>query len=109
VPVTLPADAAAWLSDVFSQANRATSGQINWNPNVWETVLDQSFITSLASSSHTQVRFPSGWGIVIETHFLGGGRHLNNWEVADIGFLVTWQAGACARKQHCSSQNVSTP
>ncbi len=57
------------------------------NPHSWETSLDMTFIENLTNYA-TPVKLPSRWTIRIDTHYLGGLRHWNNWEIADIGVLI---------------------
>jgi hypothetical protein len=36
-------------------------------------------------------RFASNWVVNLDTHFLGGGRYWDPWEIADIGLLIVFR------------------
>src|SRR5436190_1161126 len=61
-------------------------------PTVHEASLDLTFIERLSSYA-TPVRLDSEWLVRIDAHYLGGGRHFGEWEVADIGLLVIFRRG----------------
>jgi len=62
-------------------------------PMIREDTLDQALIAHLDMQA-PEVAPHSGWIIYVQTHFLGGGRHVGVWEIADIGvFVVLRQAG----------------
>ncbi|MET8983837.1 hypothetical protein ABZW49_00140 [Nonomuraea wenchangensis] len=79
-----------WLRGVFAECNQRVSRTITQIPTTYETALDMTFIQHFLGVSAPH-RFPSGWVADISTHFLGGGRHYFNWEVADIGVLVIYR------------------
>ena len=98
-PIYIPSDVSEYLKSVFDECNYEVARSMTHNPNMYETTLDNVFITQLAKYA-TPVTFGSGWTVKFETHFLGG-RHLyRNWEVADIGFLVMFmRAGQLQRSK----------
>jgi hypothetical protein len=59
-------------------------------PTAHETWLDLTMIEALSEFA-VPVKLPSEWLVRIDTHYLGGGRHLGQWEVADIGILVMFR------------------
>ena len=98
--IQLPSDVLEFLTKVFSQCNRAVTRKISKMPTTYETSLDHTFIDQLSNYA-APARFPSGWMVRIDTHYLGGGRHfLRSWEIADIGVLVTYRrAGKLVRSK----------
>ena len=88
--IYLPDDVLAFLENIFEACNLAVSRKISKMPNVHETSLDLTFIEQLSNHS-TPVRLGSGWTVRLDTHYLGGGRHFESWEIADIGFLVMFR------------------
>lgn len=84
----IPNDVKDFLRDVFSQCNFAATKKLSTNPNVPEQYLDVSLIEILTAHA-SPMRLNSGWTVRIETHYLGGLRHVQNWEIADIGILLS--------------------
>lgn len=90
--ITIPDDVREYINNVFKNCNDRVSKKLTTNPNSWETSLDMTLIEALTNYS-TTVKLPSNWLIRIDTHYLGGMRHWNNWEIADIGILVFFRKG----------------
>jgi hypothetical protein len=90
--IAIPPDVRAWLTGVFADCNHHVAAKMSQVPTVHETSLDLSFIEHL-SYFVSPVQFPSKWLVRIDTHYLGGGRHWGEWEVADIGVLVIFRQG----------------
>lgn len=88
----LPADVVNWLRSIFSSCNERISFKLSDAPNIHEESLDLTFIESF-SHHEAPVTLPSGWTLRFETHFLGGRRHWERWEIADIGLLVMLRTG----------------
>ena len=88
----IPADVIDWLRDQFKHCNETVSQKLSKIPTFHETLYDQSLIEFLSTVSAPR-RLPSGWLVRIETHFLGGRSFFHNWEIADIGILITFRAG----------------
>jgi len=59
-------------------------------PTVHETWLDLTLIEALSEFA-IPVKLNSEWLVRIDTHYLGGGRHFGEWEIADIGILVMFR------------------
>jgi hypothetical protein len=98
-PIPIPTDVRTWLRTVFAGCNERVSGTITQVPTIHEVPLDMTFIQHFLSVSVPH-RFPSGWTVEINTHYLGGGRHCGEWgdfprrwEIADIGILVIYRQG----------------
>jgi hypothetical protein len=83
----IPEDVLRWIRQVFAGGNTRVTEKLIRNPNLPEESLDLSWIEHLSRFSAAE-RFPSGWMVRIESHYLGGLRHFRNWEIADIGLLV---------------------
>ena len=83
----IPEDVLRWIRQVFADGNTRVTEKLIRNPNLPEESLDLSWIEHLSRLSAAE-RFPSGWIVRIESHYLGGLRHFRNWEIADIGLLV---------------------
>ena len=89
--LAIPADVLDWISHVFADINWYLAAKISKIPNIHEGALDMSFVNKISDYS-TPVRFPSDWTILLDTHYLGGGRHwMGTWEIADIGVLVVFR------------------
>jgi hypothetical protein len=96
-PIPIPEDVREWIRNVFAECNTAVATKMARVPTVHETSLDLTFIERLSTYS-TPVRLDSEWLVRIDTHYLGGGRHFGEWEVADIGVLAIYrQAGKIVR------------
>jgi hypothetical protein len=96
--IEIPADVTAWLNGVFSTCNERVTEKLCANPNVPEESLDLSWIEELSRHS-TAVTLESDWTVRLRAHFLGGLRHWNGWEVADIGILLFIRAGGVLRRR----------
>jgi hypothetical protein len=95
----IPSDVIEWIKMIFEDVNRITAEKIHNLPNVSEPSLDMSFIEHLTHFA-APVVLKSGWGIQIDTHYLGGLAHLSRWEIADIGvFLFYSQRGEIKRRK----------
>lgn len=98
-PIPLPADVLAFLRSVFADVNSRVATKMACIPTVHETSLDLSFIEALTHYA-APFEFDSGWTVRLDTHYLGGGRHWDEWEVADIGVLVLFRrAGKLIRSK----------
>ncbi len=86
--IPLPHDVTRWIRYVFHACNSRVSSKISKIPTIHESSLDLTFIEAL-SQFHSPFKTASDWVVRIDTHYLGGGRHFGEWEVADIGILVT--------------------
>lgn len=91
-PIPIPGDVRDWIRSVFRDCNNAVASKVSRVPTIHETSLDLTFIERLSGYA-TPVRFDSQWLVRIDAHYLGGGRHFGQWEVADIGLLVIFRRG----------------
>lgn len=83
----LPNDVLAWLRSVFIDCNERCTFKLTEAPTTHEESLDMTFVESF-SHHEAPVKLPSGWALSFQTHFLGGRKHWDRWEIADIGLLV---------------------
>ncbi|MBE7465175.1 MAG: hypothetical protein HS116_16990 [Planctomycetes bacterium] len=88
----VPKDVLKWIIKVFRICNRRASFKMTKIPTSQEHSLDMTIVDEV---SHFSAPFilPSKWTVRIETHFLGGMKHFNGWEIADIGLLATFRKG----------------
>ncbi|MBV9071264.1 MAG: hypothetical protein JO231_21290 [Acidobacteria bacterium] len=89
-PISVPDDVRNWIRNVFAECNEAVAVKMTRVPTVHETSLDLTLIERLSAFS-SPVRFESEWLVRIDAHYLGGGRHFGQWEIADIGLLVVFR------------------
>lgn len=92
LPFPVPSDVIERLTGIFSNCNDRVTGVLSRIPTIHEDALDQQLIGHLTQLGPVSTP-TSGWIISIETHFLGGGRHFDRWEIADIGVLITFRRG----------------
>ncbi|NNU14965.1 hypothetical protein HK107_01335 [Parvularcula sp. ZS-1/3] len=83
----IPKDVIDWIRHIGSAVNNDVTGRMVNQPNVRETSLDDAFINQIAEFSAPR-RLESGAIVMLETHNVGGLRHWDRWEIADIAFLV---------------------
>jgi hypothetical protein len=86
----LPDDVREWVREVFGACNHAVAAKMSRVPTAHETSLDLTFIERLSRFA-TPIRFESEWVVRLDAHYLGGGRHFGEWEVADVGLLVMFR------------------
>ncbi len=77
---------------VLAECNRRISFQLTTFPNAHEEALDLMFLSHFASMQGA-IKFGSHWTVRIDAHFIGGGRHYETWEVADIGLMAIFRRG----------------
>ena len=77
-PIPLTADVQTWLRNAFQSCNEEVSAVLTRVSTNHETALDMTFIDHFAALA-APVQFPSGWLVEISAHFLGGGRHFEDW------------------------------
>jgi hypothetical protein len=88
--ITVPDDVRGWIRHIFAECNRDVASKMSRIPTVHETSLDLTFIERLSRFA-APVRLESECLVRIDAHYLGGGRHFGEWEVADIGLLVIFR------------------
>src|SRR5438445_13735574 len=91
VALKIPDHVRAHVRDVFGAANSRVATKICRIPTTHEESLDMSLIEELSLHA-APVRLDGNWIVRIDTHFLGGGRHFYQWEVADIGIIVMFRS-----------------
>ncbi len=84
----VPPEAIETVRSIFLRANRAATRMLSEAPNTWETSLDMAIITALNQYS-APIQPVRDCLVSIQTHFFGGRRLYERWEIADIGLLVT--------------------
>lgn len=96
-PFALPEDVVEFIGRVFAQCNARIASRLSYLPTLHETHLDLCFIETLSGVAAPHVT-SSGYIIDVDVHYLGQGRHWESWEVADLGFIVTYRrAGTLLR------------
>lgn len=88
--IQVPSDVTAYIKQHFSNCNDKLSTDLSRFPAIYEQGLDMNFI-SYFSRYQAPVRMPSNWVVSIDMNFIGGGRHFDRWEVADIGLLMIFR------------------
>ena len=83
----IPRDVVDYVRNVFVVCNRRIGRKIAAVPNASEQSLDLTMIEHLSQYSAPTI-LPSDWTVRIDIHYLGGRRHFDRWEVADIGVLL---------------------
>lgn len=92
----IPDEVVGWVRGVFATVNARVSGTLSRIPSHHEDALDHAFIGAL--NEIPTVAGLSGWGVYIQTHFLGGRRYYYNWEIADIGVLLVLRDRSAVRR-----------
>jgi hypothetical protein len=89
-PFPIPADVRAFVNEAFHRCNVRISGRLSRLPTLHETYLDMCFIDTLSDFAAPHIT-SSGYVVDIDVHFLGQGRHWDNWEIADLGVIVNYR------------------
>lgn len=79
-----------YVKDHFASCNNQLSRSLSLFPGIREESLDNSLIAYF-SNIGGPVRVDPNWTIRFEAHFIGGGRHIYTWEVADIGLMIIFR------------------
>jgi hypothetical protein len=96
-PIPLAPDVVSYLREVFDLANERVTARLDRMPTTHEETLDFALIDALAEARGPHLAM-SGTVVDIDAHFLGGGRHWDRWEIADLGLIVNFrQAGTLLR------------
>lgn len=90
--IDIPNDVVDWVRDTFRLCNIRVSEKLTNNPNLPEESLDLTWIEHFSQFA-SPVTLSSAWTVKIETHYLGGLRHYQRWEIADIGVLLFIRRG----------------
>jgi hypothetical protein len=106
----LPADVVEAVRDVFAACNASSTATLTMAPNVQEEWLDHVWIGEVTRCAAPRVA-DSGWVVHLDTHYLGGVRHSEHFEIADIDVLV--HSGSATRSARarwsCCSPSGCTP
>src|SRR5687767_6445105 len=79
-----------WIKQHFAKCNSQLANDISLFPGIREEALDNNFI-SYFSRIPGPFKFDPNWTVRIDAHFIGGGKHYYNWEVADIGLMLIFR------------------
>jgi hypothetical protein len=97
-PINLPLDVIEYIRGVFAICNHRTSAKLTRMPTTHETSLDLTFIEALSQFCAPR-RTDSDWIVRLDAHYLGGGRHFGEWEIADIGFIVVFRRSGVVQRR----------
>jgi hypothetical protein len=89
-PIPLEPDVLAYVREVFDLANVRVTSRLDRMPTTHEETLDFALIDALAEARGPHIT-GSGTIVDIDAHFVGGGRHLERWEIADLGLIITFR------------------
>lgn len=93
----LPSDVVDTVRSVFAACNAASTSKMTMAPNIEEEWLDHTWISEVTNFTSPQV-VASGWVVRFDAHYLGGMRHFQQFEIADIGLLVHLRLAPKRRK-----------
>lgn len=88
--INFPEDVREFIISHFRRCNQQLSNDLSVFPGIHEESLDMNFIAYFARIQGP-ITFPSDWIVRIDAHFIGGGRHIGTWEVADIGLMIVFR------------------
>ncbi len=86
----LPREVSDFTAQVFRVCNDSVSRQLSIFPNTHEEALDQLLISEFAKMQGP-LKLSSDWVIRIDAHYIGGGRHFRNSEIADLGLMLMFR------------------
>lgn len=86
----VPAEINKWIKEQFANCNNQLAYELSIFPGIREESLDNNFISHF-SKIPGPFAFDPNWTVRIDAHFIGGGRHYYNWEVADIGLMIIFR------------------
>jgi hypothetical protein len=87
---SVPQEITDYIRNLFSTCNDNLSSDLSTFPGMREETFDNNFI-SYFSRNQGPYKFDPNWTVRIDTHFMGGGRHYENGEAADIGLMVIFR------------------
>ena len=96
-PFSIPDAVTDWVRSVFCRVNERTSGKLSRIPTTHETSLDLTVIEQISQFA-SPFRLASDWLVRIDTHYLGGGRHFGEWEIADLGVLIIYRRAGIVQR-----------
>ena len=83
----LPPAVIEYVREVFAECSKRAATKMSRMPTTHETSLDLSVIDCVSSFAGPQ-QVDGQWLVTLDAHYLGGGRHFGEWEVADLGLIV---------------------
>jgi len=86
----VPLEIKEFIKGHFANCNAQLSYDLSVFPGIREESLDNLFISHF-SRTPGPIKFDPNWTLRIDAHFIGGGRHYYNWEVADIGLMIIFR------------------
>lgn len=86
----IPEKIKEYIKGHFENCNKQLSYDLAIFPGIREESIDNNFI-SYFSRIPGPIKFDNNWTLRIDAHFIGGGRHYENWEVADIGLMIIFR------------------
>lgn len=89
----IPRDVKQFVRRHFAECNRSVSKNLTVFPAIQEESLDMNLL-SYWSGCQQPVKLKSGWIVRFDAYFVGGGRHWDTWEIADIGVLIIFRKNA---------------
>jgi hypothetical protein len=96
-PIALEPEVLTYIREVFDLANARVTSRLDRMPTTHEETLDFALIDAL-SEAHGPHITTLGTVVDIDAHFVGSGWHLERWEIADLGIIVTFRrAGTLLR------------
>jgi hypothetical protein len=95
-PIGIPQHVIEAVRGIFLDVNTSVSSLLDNNPNCPEESLDLAWVAALGRRS-APLALAGGWTVSLHCHFVGGLRHYQNWEIADIGVLAFIKSGNAVR------------
>lgn len=83
----IPPSVIAHIRSVFGECSHRAATKMSRMPTTHETSLDLSIIECISSYAGAQ-QVGDQWVVTLDAHYLGGGRHFGEWEIADLGLIV---------------------
>ena len=87
----IPDDVTNHVKAIFASCNNSVAIDLSKFPAIHEESLDSNLISCFARNQQP-VNLASNWVVRIDAHFIGGGRHFETWEVADIGLMMVFRS-----------------
>jgi len=87
--IELPNDVKEFMQNLVKECNHNVSYNLSAFPYTHEESLDHKLIGEFIGKGPR--KFGSNWTIRFDAHYIGGGRHLRNFEVADLGLMVIFR------------------
>jgi hypothetical protein len=88
--IEIPNIIMEFLNKHIGECNNKIANDLSTFPGTHEESLDLAFISHFAKNQGPY-KFGSKWTLKFDAHYIGGGRHFRNWEVADLGFMIIFR------------------